>query len=178
MREIIRGFREAIPRLTVRTTVLVGFPGESEAAFTRLLEFVEEMRFDRLGVFTHSPEEGTAALELPNAVPSEIAEERAAAIQELQERMAWEQSQRLDGTLQRVLVDGPSQDPAFGWEGRTAGQAPEIDGVVYLRSAPPPPAPRHRERDAGDGPERVRAGQFVDVRVTAVEGYELVGECV
>jgi ribosomal protein S12 methylthiotransferase len=158
MREIIGGFRSAIPGLTLRTTMLVGFPGETEAAFERVLDFVEDMRFDRLGVFTYSPEEGTPALDLPDAVPADIVEERAAAVQDLQERIAWEQAQGLDGTVQRVLVDGQSQDPAFASEGRTAGQAPEIDGVVYLR-----------------GPA-FTSGRFVDVRVAAVEGHELVGE--
>jgi ribosomal protein S12 methylthiotransferase len=203
MREIIHGFRAAIPGLTLRTTVLVGFPGETEAAVERLLDFVEEMRFDRLGVFTYSPEEGTAALDLPDAVPSEVAEERAATVEEVQERIAWEQAQRLDGSVQRVLVDGPSQDPAFGWEGRTAGQAPEIDGVVYLRrTAREAPEidgvvdlrgtvgqapeidgvylgadhPLRGDARAGRGGAAFRPGQFVDVRVAAVEGYELVGE--
>jgi ribosomal protein S12 methylthiotransferase len=158
MRQIIGSFRSAIPGLTLRTTVLVGFPGETEAAFEALLDFIEEMRFDRLGVFPYSPEEGTAALELPATVPAEVAEERAAAVQDLQDRIAWERAQRLGGTIQRVLVDAPSEDPAFAWEGRTAGQAPEIDGVVYLRGSAFTP------------------GQFADVRVAAVEGYELVGE--
>jgi len=158
MREVIRAFRAAIPALTLRTTVMVGFPGETEAAFQALLDFVEEMRFERLGVFTYSPEEGTPALALPDPVPRELAEERAAIVQTAQDRIAFDALQSLRGTVQEVLVDGPSQDPAFQWEGRLASQAPEIDGVVYLR---------------GEG---LLPARFERVRITDVEGYELVGE--
>jgi ribosomal protein S12 methylthiotransferase len=141
----------------VRTTVLVGFPGETEAAFENLLRFLEDVRFDRLGVFTYSPEDGTPSAGFADQVPSETAAERAAAVQELQDRLAWESNQSLLGTVQSVLVDGRSEDPAFDWEGRTAGQAPEIDGVVYLHG-------------------RLTPGRLAAVRITAVEGYELVGE--
>ena len=158
MREIVRAFRDVIPGLTVRTTVLVGFPGESEAAFQSLLEFLEDARFDRLGVFTYSPEEGTPSVAYSDQVPAEIAAERAAIVQEHQDRRAWEQSAALAGTVTDVLIDGPSEDPAFAWEGRTAGQAPEIDGVVYLR-------------DRG-----LKPGRFARIRIVEVEGYELVGE--
>ena len=158
MRDVIRAFRAAIPALTLRTTVMVGFPGETEAAFHALLDFVEEVRFERLGVFAYSPEEGTPALALPDPVPREQAEERAAIVQTVQDRIAFDALQSLRGTVQEVLVDGPSQDPAFQWEGRLAGQAPEIDGVVYLR---------------GEG---LAPARFERVRITDVEGYELVGE--
>ena len=157
MRDIVAAFRDAIPGLTVRTTVLVGFPGESEAAFENLLRFLEDVRFDRLGAFTYSPEEGTPSPSFADQVPTETAAERAAAVQELQDRLVWERSQALVGTVQETLVDGRSEDPAFDWEGRTAGQAPEIDGVVYVRGS-------------------LKAGGFAPVRITAVEGYELVGE--
>src|SRR5881628_2900407 len=158
MRDIVRAFREAIPRLTVRTTVLVGFPGESEAAFQNLLEFLEETRFDRLGVFTYSPEEGTPSVAYPDQVAPELAAERAALVQEYQDRLAWERGAALAGAVTDVLVDGPSEDPAFAWEGRTAGQAPEIDGVVYLRDPSLTP------------------GRFARIRIVEVEGYELVSE--
>ncbi len=157
MTEIVAAFRQAMPGVTVRTTVLVGFPGESEAAFANLVEFVEAVGFDRLGVFTYSPEEGTPSIGYPDQVPSEVAAERASAVQETQDRLAWERQCALAGTVQEVLVDGASADPAFAWEARTAGQAPEIDGVVYLRG-------------------RFEAGRFARVRVVEVEGYELVGE--
>jgi ribosomal protein S12 methylthiotransferase len=157
MREVVAGFREAIPGVTVRTTVLVGFPGETEAAFENLLRFLDDVCFDRLGVFTYSPEEGTPSPGFVDQVAAETAAERAAAVQESHDRRVWERSHALVGTVQTVLVDSPSEDPAFDWEGRTAGQAPEIDGVVYVRG-------------------RLTPGRFAPVRITAVEGYELVGE--
>jgi len=158
MKEIVAQFRAAIPGVIVRTTVLVGFPGETEAAVERLLEFLDDVRFDRLGVFTFSPEEGTPSPGFADQVPAEVAAERAARVQEVQDAIAWGRAGKLVGTVADVLVDGPSEDPAFAWEGRTAGQAPEIDGVVYLR-------------DRGFTP-----GRFARVRIAEVEGYELVGE--
>jgi ribosomal protein S12 methylthiotransferase len=144
--------------VTLRTTLLVGFPGESEAAFESLLEFIEEIGFDRLGVFTFSPEEGTQAVAMAGQVAAEVAAERARIIEECQERVAWERQKRLIGTVQTVLVDGPSEDPAFPLEGRMMGQAPEIDGVVYLSD------------------RSLAIGSFVQVRIVEVEGYELVGD--
>src|SRR5437867_1058235 len=152
-----RGVQEAIPDLAVRTTVLVGFPGESEAAFQHLLEFLDAVRFDRLGVFTYSPEEGTPSPGFPDQVDAEVAAERAAIVQDLQDRIVWEENAKLVGTVTDVLVDGPSEDPAFAFEGRTAGQAPEIDGVVYLRG-------------------RFEPGRFARASIVEVEGHELVGE--
>jgi ribosomal protein S12 methylthiotransferase len=157
MKEIVAAFRAAIPDLTVRTTVLVGFPGETEAAFQNLLAFLGDVRFDRLGVFTYSPEAGTPAPALPDQVPPEVAAERATAVEEFQDGLGWERAERMLGTVHDVLVDGPSADSAFAWEGRLAGQAPEIDGVVYLRG-------------------RFQPGRFARVRIVEVEGYELVGE--
>jgi ribosomal protein S12 methylthiotransferase len=142
MRDIVAQFRAAMPEVTVRTTVLVGFPGETEAAFERLLEFVDEVRFDRLGVFTYSPEEGTASPSFADQVSAEVAAERASRVQEAADTIAWER-----------------EDKTFAWEGRTAGQAPEIDGVVYLR-----------------GRRDFSAGRFARARITEVEGHELVGE--
>ncbi|MBI2467913.1 MAG: 30S ribosomal protein S12 methylthiotransferase RimO [Candidatus Rokubacteria bacterium] len=157
MAEIVAAWREAMPDATLRTTVLVGFPGETDAAFESLLEFLEAARFDRVGVFTYSAEEGTPAATLADPVPAEVAAERARLVQETQDGLAWACQQALRGSVQEVLVDGPSEDPAFPWEGRTAAQAPEIDGVVYLR-------------DAG-----LRPGQLTPVEIVEVEGYDLVG---
>jgi len=159
MRDIVAQFRAAIPEVTVRTTVLVGFPGETEAAFERLLEFVDEVRFDRLGVFSYSPEEGTASPSFADQVSAEVAAERASRVQEAADTIAWERAAKRVGQVIDVLVDGPSEDKTFAWEGRTAGQAPEIDGVVYLR-----------------GRRDFSAGRFARARITEVEGHELVGE--
>ncbi|HTY80970.1 MAG TPA: 30S ribosomal protein S12 methylthiotransferase RimO [Candidatus Bathyarchaeia archaeon] len=158
MKDIVAQFRGAIPGVTIRTTVLVGFPGETEAAFDNLLAFVEETAFDRLGVFTYSIEEGTPAASMPHQVPAEVMAERAQQVQSLQDSLAWPRQQALLGTRHQVLVDGPSTDPAFPFEGRTAGQAPEIDGVVYLKT------------------RTLTPGRFAEVRIVEVDGYELVGE--
>jgi ribosomal protein S12 methylthiotransferase len=157
MAEIVAALREAIPGGTLRTTVLVGFPGETEAAFETLLAFLEDVRFDRVGSFVFSAEEGTPAARLPDPVPAEVAEERAQLVQETQDRLAWERQAALCGSVHEVLIDGPSQDPAFLWEGRTAAQAPEIDGVVYLQ-----------DRD-------LTPGLRVPVEIVEVDGYDLVG---
>jgi ribosomal protein S12 methylthiotransferase len=157
MREVVAQFRASIPGVTMRTTVLVGFPGETEAAFERLLDFVEETRFERLGVFRYSPEDGTPSVGFADAVPTDVAAERVSLVEECQDRLAWERQAALVGTVHDVLVDGPSEDAAFSFEGRTAGQAPEIDGVVYLRG-------------------RFAPGTFARVRIVEAQGYELVGE--
>lgn len=158
MAEVIVALRQALPGCTLRTSVMVGFPGEGEAEFESLLEFMEEVRFDRLGVFTYSREEGSPAMGMGNQVPADLMEERARLVQETQARISWERSQKLIGTTQEVLVDGPSEDPAFPWEGRTAAQAPEIDGVVYLRS------------------RRLTPGHRVTVRITEAEGDDLIAQ--
>ena len=158
MKEIVAQFREAIPGVTVRTTVLVGFPGETEAAFDNLLGFIEDVAFDRLGVFTYSTEEGTPAATMADPVPAATMTERAALVEETQDRLVWPRQTALFGTSQTVLVDGPGPDRAFPFEGRLAGQAPEIDGVVLLRD------------------KRLTPGRFAEVRIVEVDGYELVGE--
>jgi ribosomal protein S12 methylthiotransferase len=165
MREIVAAFREAIPALTVRTTVLLGFPGETEASVERLLEFLDDVRFDRLGAFTYSAEEGTPSPAFADQVPPGVAVERAARVQEYQDRIGWEINTRLVGREMEVLVDGPSEDPAFAFEGRTVGQAPEIDGLVYLR-------------DPGRlaSPRAFTPGHFARIRIVEAEGYELIGE--
>jgi ribosomal protein S12 methylthiotransferase len=119
---------------------------------------VEDVRFDRLGVFAYSPEEGTPSPAFADQVPAEIAAERAAIVQDRQDAISFEANARLAGAVVDVLVDGRSEDPAFAWEGRLAGQAPEIDGVVYLRGRDFTPS------------------RFARVRIAEVEGYELVGE--
>src|SRR6266540_2649136 len=158
MREILAEFRAAIAGLTIRTRVLVGFPGESEAAFENLLAFLEDAAFDRLGVFTFSAEEGTPAASMADQVPADVMAERARLVEDLQDRLVWQRLKALYGTRQTVLVDGPAVDPAFPYEGRLAGQAPEIDGVVLLRDP------------------KLSPGRFAEVSIVEADGYELVGE--
>jgi ribosomal protein S12 methylthiotransferase len=168
MRDVIRAFRQAVPGVTVRTTVLLGFPGETEDSLERLLEFIDEVRFDRLGTFTYSPEEGTPAPSFAGEVPAEVAAERAARVQEGQDRITWELNARRLGSEVDVLVDGAAEDPAFAFEGRMAGQAPEIDGVVYLRDVV--------VGGASPGRRPFAPGHFARVRIVEAEGHEFVGE--
>lgn len=143
--------------LTLRTTFLVGHPGETEADFDALMRFVEEMRFERLGVFVYSDEEGTSAFELPGKVDPKLAEERRDRLMELQRSISAEHQQSLVGRRLDVLVEGPSEESELVIQGRYAGQAPEIDGVVYIEGG------------------LVRPGEIVEVEVSAAYDYDLVG---
>ena len=158
MQEILAEFRATIPGLTIRTTVLVGFPGETEEAFENLVAFIEDAAFDRLGVFTFSVEEATPAAVMADQVPADVMAERARLVEDVQDRLVWQRLKALYGTRQTVLVDGPAVDPAFPYEGRLAGQAPEIDGVVLLRDP------------------KLSPGRFAEVSIVEADGYELVGE--
>ncbi len=155
-RKLMERLRLEIPGLAIRTTFLVGYPGESDEDFRRLLEFVEDYRFDRLGVFGFSPEAGTPAAALHDEfVPEAVIRERCDALMALQQRISLERNRTLVGTRQRVLVDAAA---GRDWVGRTWADAPEIDNTVRVRS-PQPLAP----------------GQFVEVRITAAGEYELEG---
>jgi len=155
-----RMVREALPGAALRTTVMVGFPGETEAHFQALLELVAEVRFEHLGVFLYSPEDGTPAARLGPPVPRQVARARARRLKALQARLVKERLQALVGTVQPVLVEGLSPESDFLLTGRLITQAPEIDGQVYLT--------------AGRG----RVGEIQPVRLTRALPYDLVGEIV
>lgn len=160
---LISRIRGCIPGVTIRTTMIVGFPGETEEDFRHTLEFVEEARFDRLGVFTYSDEEDAESHGLPNKVSARVKEERRHRLLELQQRVSQEKNQELVGQTLPVLVEGPSPETDWLWEGRLPGQAPEIDGVVYLN----------------DGvTERTRPGEIRWTRITEAHTYDLVGALV
>ena len=133
-RALVTKLRRAIPGLTLRTTFIVGFPGETDADFERLCEFVRDCRFERVGVFRYSDEEGTAARALPNKVPRALARERYRKLTALQSHSMAEKLEQGLGKEVNVLVDA-----AFpgGARGRLASQAPEIDGVVWLKGEAP-----------------------------------------
>jgi len=160
VRGILSRLREEVPGIALRTTLLVGFPGETEGDFARLLDFVQEFRFERLGAFAYSPEEGTAAFEVRADVPAEVAEARRAAILEAQREIMRARNASLVGADLEVLVDGPA--PGGGVLGRTRADAPEVDGTVRL---------------AGGSAE---AGEFVRARIVGVDpsGYDLRAEAV
>jgi ribosomal protein S12 methylthiotransferase len=158
IRRLIGRLRRAVPGLVVRTSFIAGFPGETAAHFATLRRFVAEMRFDRVGVFRYSDEEGTAAAALRPKVPPRVAEARRARLMAIQARIAESKGQALVGSDQEVMVDGPA--PGFpGLQcGRTAGHAPEVDGTVYLHGPKVPP------------------GTFARVRIREAFEHDLSGE--
>jgi ribosomal protein S12 methylthiotransferase len=154
--QVVGWLREAIPDITLRTTILTGFPGETDEAFGHLMELLEELRFDRVGCFTWSPEETTEGFGLPGRVDPAVAEERRAKVMRFQRELMEAAHRARIGTHERVLVDAVGEDGALG---RTRRDAPEVDGRVLIGSADGALAP----------------GDFVDVKITGVKGYDLVG---
>ncbi|MGC8875726.1 30S ribosomal protein S12 methylthiotransferase RimO [Thermus sp.] len=152
----LKAWREAVPELALRSTFIVGFPGEREEDFQMLLDFLEEAELDRVGVFAYSPVEGAEANRLPDPVPEEVKEERKARLLELQARVSLRKNQRLVGKTLEVLVD-ELPEPGLA-VGRTYRDSPGIDGVVYVET---------------DG--TVRVGERIPVRITRAEAYDLFG---
>ncbi|MCU0553634.1 MAG: 30S ribosomal protein S12 methylthiotransferase RimO [Syntrophales bacterium] len=135
LRKKIDEIRRAVPGIALRTSLIVGYPGETEDAFERLLRFVEEARFESLGVFTYSPEEGTKAAEMPGQVPEQEKRRRQALVMETQAAIADEIGLARIGAVEDVLIEGRTGRKDFPWRGRTRFQAPEIDGITYVRGA-------------------------------------------
>ena len=156
LEQLITKLRQRIPGLTLRTTFIVGFPGETAAEFRELEAFVEWARFERMGAFTYSQEEGTPAGVMPGQMTTRVKEQRRHRLMERQRDISWAFNQTLIGQHLRVLIDGFSEAEQM-WEGRYEGQAPEIDGVVYVQS------------------EHLTPGMFVQVEVTEVTEYDLIG---
>jgi len=154
---LLNELRRRVPGLTLRTTLLVGFPGETEAHFEELCHFVREQRFDRLGVFQYSHEENTRAYDLPDDVPPEIKAERARHLMEIQREISLELNQRKVGKTLRVLFDRKEGEYFVG---RTEGDSPEVDNEVLV------PAREHY----------IRLGDFAPVRITDATEYDLFGE--
>jgi len=151
----LRAIREIAPGGTVRTTLIVGFPGETERHFAELREFVERFEFDRLGVFAYSPEEGTPAAEYPGQVPERIRQRRVDDLMTVQQEIAFAKNNSLIGRILEVIIDSaPADGPAVG---RTRGDCPEIDQEISVCG------------------ERLAAGTFCRVRVEAADGYDLRG---
>ncbi len=135
--QLLRRIRDRVPGVSLRTTFIVGFPGETEPEFDELCAFVRSVGFDHVGVFTYSHEEGTTAYDLPDDVPAATKAKRRNTLMAEQKRIvARAQKQRI-GTHVQVMVDGPSPEHDLVWKGRLAGQAPDIDPVVYFTEADP-----------------------------------------
>jgi ribosomal protein S12 methylthiotransferase len=156
----INAWREICPDITVRSTFIAGFPGETEDDFKMLLDFLEEAQLDRVGCFAYSAVDGAKANDLPDQVPEDIKQERLSRFMEVQERISAAKLQSKIGTMQTVLVDEITTDDNDNViaVGRTKADAPEIDGVVYLQDA-----------------EGLNPGDFVDVQILGADGHDLVG---
>jgi ribosomal protein S12 methylthiotransferase len=153
--ERIRAWRAICPELTIRSTFIAGFPGESEDEFEYLLDFLREAQLDRVGCFAYSPVEGAAANALPGALPDEVREERRARLMAVQQQISRARLARKVGTTQRVLIDEVGPTVAVG---RSSADAPEIDGLVYVKTR-----------------RKLAVGEFVDVRITSAEEHDLHG---
>lgn len=160
LKEIIGKLRREIPDITLRTTLITGFPGETEEQHEELMEFVDEMEFDRLGVFTYSPEEDTPAALMDNQIAEEVKEDRQAALMELQQDIAFDLAEDMIGKEVLVLIEGKVADEN-AYVGRTYKDAPNVDGLIFVNTE-----------------EELMSGDFAKVKVTGALEYDLIGEII
>jgi tRNA A37 methylthiotransferase MiaB len=158
--ERVRRLRDAVPGLTLRTTVIVGFPGETDEEFEELLDLLEEVRFDRFGAFAYSVEEGTPAATMANQVPDEVKRERLERLSDVQRAISLENHEARVGRIETVLIDHAADAEGDAY-GRTAGQAIDVDGVTHVQGA-----------------EGVRPGEFIRVRIVEADEDDLFAEMV
>ncbi len=158
LREKIRMIREKVPDIALRTTLITGFPGETDEDHEILMEFVNEMEFERLGVFTYSAEEDTPAAEFADQIPERIKEQRRDEVMELQQEIAFGKSEKMVGRILDVMIEGKLADES-AYVGRTYMDAPNVDGYIFVTSG-----------------ELFVSGDFVRVRVTGASDYDLTGE--
>lgn len=158
LREMIEKLRREIPDIALRTTMIAGFPGETEEDHEEVMAFVDEMEFERLGVFAYSAEEDTPAASFPDQIPEEIKEERRDAIMELQQEVAFDKSASMVGRVLDVMIEGKVADEA-AYVGRTYMDAPNVDGYIFVNTG-----------------ELFMSGDFVKVKVTGSAEYDLIGE--
>ena len=156
--DIVGKLRKEIPDIVLRTTLITGFPGETEEDHEELKEFVDEMEFDRLGVFTYSPEENTPAAEMADQVPEEVKEERRDELMELQQEISYDRGQDRIGQELLVMIEGKVADEN-AYVGRSYRDAPDIDGLVFVNTD-----------------TELVSGDFVKVRITGAYEYDLIGE--
>lgn len=155
--KLLQDFRAAVPDMTIRTTLIVGYPGETEEDFQTLKQWVQEMRFERLGCFTYSHEENTHAYNLEDNVPEEIKQERANEIMEIQSQISWELNQQKIGQTFRCIID---RKEGNYFVGRTEFDSPDVDNEVLIDAA------KHY----------VKQGEFIDIRITEAADFDLYGE--
>ncbi len=164
LQRLIKRVRDAVPEIAIRTTFIVGYPGETEEDFQELIKFIQNCKFDNVGVFTYSDEEGTPAFELGDKVPAEVAEERRKRLMEIQAEISRENNEEKVGKTYKVMFEGVSEESELLWQGRLEGQSQEIDGKVLINDAPEDFLPIH--------------GKLVHVKITEAHNYDLVGEIV
>jgi ribosomal protein S12 methylthiotransferase len=152
--------RSEIPGIALRTSLIVGFPGETDEDFRKLLRFVEETRFDRLGVFCYSREEGTPAAEMPDQVSERLKRERYKKLMRTQARVSFKHNRSLVDTEELVIIEGYSEETELLLKGRSSRQAPDIDGQVYITAG------------------NARIGDIVRLRITDSSDYDLIGEII
>ena len=158
--EIIGKLRKEIPDIAIRTTLITGFPGETQEQHEELMEFVDEMEFDRLGVFTYSPEEDTPAAVMPDQIPEDVKEDRQAELMELQQEIAFDLAEEMIGREVLVMIEGKVADEN-AYVGRTYKDAPNVDGLIFVESE-----------------EELMSGDFARVRITGALEYGLMGEII
>ncbi len=158
--DIVGKLRREIPDICLRTTLITGFPGETQEQHEELAEFVDEMEFDRLGVFTYSPEEGTPAAAMPDQIDEEIKEERQAELMELQQEIAFDNAENMIGREMLVMIEGKVADEN-AFVGRTYRDAPNVDGLIFINTD-----------------EELISGDFAKVKVTGALDYDLIGELI
>jgi ribosomal protein S12 methylthiotransferase len=163
VRQAVEKLRGAIPGLTLRTSLIVGFPGETDDDFAELLDFVEETQFERLGVFKYSEEEGTAAARMGIRVSEEEKERRWQELMDLQSSISRKKNEALIGTIQRVMIDGVDHE-SDKLTGRTQAHAPDVDGVVYIESR------------GSDDKLITLPGDIIDIKIIDALDYDLIGE--
>ena len=156
--EIIGKLRKEIPDIAIRTTLITGFPGETQEQHEELMEFVDEMEFDRLGVFTYSPEEDTPAAVMPDQIPEDVKEDRQAELMELQQEIAFDLAEEMIGREVLVMIEGKVADEN-AYVGRTYKDAPNVDGLIFVESE-----------------EELMSGDFARVRITGALEYDLMGD--
>lgn len=160
LKEVIQKFRKTIPDMVIRTSLITGFPGETNEQHENLLDFVDEMALERLGVFTYSQEEDTIAAGFEDQIPEEIKEQRRDEIMALQQEISYEQDQALIGKEMKVLIEGYLYDEDI-YVGRTYRDAPKVDGCVFVNAE-----------------EEIISGDFVTVKITGAQEYDLIGDVV
>ena len=148
-----------MPDIAIRTTLITGFPGESSEQHEQLRQFLEEMRYDRVGIFAYSQEKGTPAALMPDQISEEIKESRREDLYQTQQAIVFDQNRRLIGSSLKCLIEGELSDEPGVYAGRTYRDAPDVDGLIFVKSS-----------------RALVSGMMVDVCVTGASGYDLTGE--